>query len=600
MAEYRCMEVRFPVHRNLSGQPPGCRASALLRAVLLCLVALHVTPARALDVEHHFYQLGDEFEFLVDASGRLELEELRASPESFQWRSSSETKPAAGYDPVWLRLRLKFPEHSLGKTHYLFSMAENLFDIRIYRPDASGQYHMRRTGNDYPASLREVDTPRYGFRITPTTAQTDIYLRVIGGPGTHTLPWVLVTEETLQSGHNGFRAFNLICLTALGTLLLFNASIAVSLRRREYAYYSVFVASVMLALVSVEGSGFYYLWPEAPYLNDRMLHGFNLVSAGARLLAITSFLGIASLSPGFNRVCKGVLWLLAAALGIVSLFGVKQLPTYFATWVWGIGILMGFAACIRGIMLKVRLAIPLLVALLLPTVGAVAQAALMMQEASNMMLVVQLAKISFVLHVLLFSICLATHMRIETEQRIQALHDDLTGLPGPTLLRERFEQFSNLSQRLKMQMAVLFIDLDGFKAVNDRLGHAAGDKLLKDAAQRMQDQLRGSDSVARLGGDEFVVLLMDAASQSSLTLVADRLLKAIAAPYWLDGDMAEISASVGIAVFPHHGRDLESLLRVADSAMYAAKERGKNRYVVAEHCDVATLPKDQSLRLVVG
>ncbi len=594
------MEDRFPVRISLAALPQSRRPTVLLRGILLCALVLCTQAASALEVKQHFYQLGDEFEYLVDPTGQIQLDDLLTNPRAFDWQSSAEGKPAASYEPVWLRLKLRFPLHKLGKKHYLFAMSENLYDVRIYRPDASGRYETLLTGNDYPARSREVDTPRYGFEVIPAMVRSDIYLRVVGGPGANALPWVLMNEDTYEGGRSGYLAFNLVCLTALGTLLLFNASIAISLRRRAYAYYSVFVASVMLALATAEGFGFYYLWPNAPHLNDHMLHSLNMVSAGARLLAITSFLGIAAISPRFFRACKIVLGLLAVTFVAVALFGVKQLPTYFATWVWGIGILAGFAACIRGIMLKVRLAIPLLIALLLPTVGAVAQAVLLLQEAGNMMLIVQLAKVSFVLHVLLFSICLATHMRIETESRIQALHDDLTGLPGPALLRERFEQFSNLSRRLDMQMAVLFIDLDGFKAVNDSLGHAAGDRLLAGAAQRMRDELRGSDTVGRWGGDEFVVFLMNPSSQNSLTLVADRLLKAIAAPYWLDGDMAEISASIGIAVFPHHDQDLENLLKIADGAMYAAKERGKNCYVVAEQAEKATPPEGHNLRLVSG
>jgi diguanylate cyclase (GGDEF)-like protein len=191
-------------------------------------------------------------------------------------------------------------------------------------------------------------------------------------------------------------------------------------------------------------------------------------------------------------------------------------------------------------------------------------------------------------------------MRAETESRIKAMHDDLTGLPGPTLFRERFEQLAHLSRRNQWQMALLFLDLDGFKSVNDKLGHAAGDTLLVEVARRLTEHLRGTDALARLGGDEFVVLLADSSNPASVALVAERLLASISAPYWLDGNMAEVSASIGVAVFPDHGCDLSSLMQAADAAMYEAKAAGKNCYTVAatENPDRSRVGKP--LKLVVG
>jgi diguanylate cyclase (GGDEF)-like protein len=126
-------------------------------------------------------------------------------------------------------------------------------------------------------------------------------------------------------------------------------------------------------------------------------------------------------------------------------------------------------------------------------------------------------------------------------------------------------------------VGLLFIDLDGFKEVNDTLGHAAGDELLKQIAQRLRKVIRGVDIIARLGGDEFIVGILDAGNAEQVTLVADKLLKAISQPALIAGREVSISGSVGVCAYPDQGPNAQALLKCADAAMYAAKEAGKNQ-----------------------
>jgi diguanylate cyclase (GGDEF)-like protein len=173
--------------------------------------------------------------------------------------------------------------------------------------------------------------------------------------------------------------------------------------------------------------------------------------------------------------------------------------------------------------------------------------------------------------------------RLLDEIRHQALHDSLTGLPNRVLVLDRIEQTLARARRDRFEVAALFIDLDGFKDVNDTLGHAMGDKLLKAVAARFAGTLRDSDTVARLGGDEFVVVAEGISLAAGPELVAERLLDVLAEPFHLDDDAgtsASISASIGIAVGLRESA--EDLLRDADIALYAAKEAGKNRFVVFE------------------
>ena len=156
-----------------------------------------------------------------------------------------------------------------------------------------------------------------------------------------------------------------------------------------------------------------------------------------------------------------------------------------------------------------------------------------------------------------------------------ATHDPLTALPNRTLLHERLSHALAKAQRHGRQLAVLLVDLDRFKHVNDTLGHEAGDALLQVAARRFYDCLRETDTMARQGGDEFVVLMDELSDREPITRVSQRILDAMVEPFVIEGQEIHITASIGISVYPDDDR---TLLRNADVALYRAKEKGKNNY----------------------
>jgi diguanylate cyclase (GGDEF)-like protein len=164
----------------------------------------------------------------------------------------------------------------------------------------------------------------------------------------------------------------------------------------------------------------------------------------------------------------------------------------------------------------------------------------------------------------------------------QALHDPLTGLPNRVLFFDRLDHAIRRLKREHAPLAVLFLDFDGFKAVNDRFGHAGGDEVLRRAADRVSSALRADDTVARFGGDELVVLSEHVAGAPGAVLVAERILEELRTPIELDGGQVTLSASVGVCVAPVEGAVRDDLLRSADAAMYEAKAAGPGRYVIAE------------------
>ena len=164
------------------------------------------------------------------------------------------------------------------------------------------------------------------------------------------------------------------------------------------------------------------------------------------------------------------------------------------------------------------------------------------------------------------------------EQLLHATnHDNLTGLPNRALLNDRLKLAIATARRNKgLILALMFIDLDKFKSINDTLGHAIGDKLLAKVATRIQTCLRASDTAARLGGDEFVVLLPSINSHHDALLVAEKIRHAICQPIRLAGQILNVSPSIGIAIYPDNGRDEVELLKHADAAMYSAKQSGRD------------------------
>ncbi|MCX7145036.1 MAG: EAL domain-containing protein [Sulfuritalea sp.] len=170
--------------------------------------------------------------------------------------------------------------------------------------------------------------------------------------------------------------------------------------------------------------------------------------------------------------------------------------------------------------------------------------------------------------------------RMQAEQRIWHLahHDGLTGLPNRTLLHDRLEQALAQAQRSRHRVAVMFLDLDRFKNINDSLGHAIGDELLKHVAERLKSVVRAVDTVSRLGGDEFVIVLHEVSSPDDVVQVAEKIVGALASAVSIEGHQLRATPSIGISIFPDDGDEVFGLMKSADTAMYHAKAAGRNNF----------------------
>jgi len=168
--------------------------------------------------------------------------------------------------------------------------------------------------------------------------------------------------------------------------------------------------------------------------------------------------------------------------------------------------------------------------------------------------------------------------RVEAQQRIDMLahHDPLTGLPNRVLLRDRVEQAMVQASRLQSRVALMFLDLDRFKTINDSLGHPVGDELLKEAVNRLKRCVRDSDTISRQGGDEFMIVLNDVRDGDAVARVAEHIQQQMREPVDIEGHRLSTSFSIGVSIFPDDGQDFDTLLKKADTAMYHAKEAGRN------------------------
>jgi len=174
-----------------------------------------------------------------------------------------------------------------------------------------------------------------------------------------------------------------------------------------------------------------------------------------------------------------------------------------------------------------------------------------------------------------------------------ALNDPLTGLANRRLLADRMSMALIHAGRNKSSMAIVYLDLDGFKQINDTLGHGVGDTLLKMVAERLVGTVREEDTVARLGGDEFIIALWHVSGADYASRAASRAIKSVSQPYEIEGNAVSITISAGISIYPIHGKDTDTLMKSADAALYEAKAAGKNAYRIAEDPDLSAPAQSQ-------
>ncbi|MBS1217796.1 MAG: diguanylate cyclase protein [Proteobacteria bacterium] len=530
----------------------------------------------------------------------------------------------------WLALPLALDAGAA--TRWLLEIGYPSLDwVEVYVPRPGGGHDKLVAGDLQRFSERPYPHRNLVFPLTlaPGEAQT-VYLRVVSA-GNLTIPATLWQPDALA--HHDQLAYSLLSLY-YGMLLalgIYNLLLYLAIRDTTFLAYVAFTVSMAIAQASMNGLGNQFLWPEWPAWGNVALPSGMAATGFFGAIFTRLFLGTRQRAPLLDRYIAGCAVLLA-----FTAFSPLLLPyQWVAVLVSLLGILFGAVAVFSGVYCVQRRYPGARYFLLAWTFLLLGGAVLGMRNLDwlpTTWLTFNAMQIGSALEILLLSFALGDRisgMRREKElaneaaltarqQMVEALrkaehelesrvaertvaletlnsqlreketqlehlvrHDPLTGLANRILLKDRVERAVTRARRSHNGVALLMVDLDGFKQVNDAYGHSVGDALLVVIAGRLKECVRETDTVARLGGDEFVVLLEETRHPRGTGHIAEKLIAAVQQPVTLPAGTVTVSASIGIACIPEHADTAEELLDRADAAMYAAKAAGRNRWHVA-------------------
>ncbi|WP_435634570.1 diguanylate cyclase domain-containing protein [Pseudomonas solani] len=575
--------------------------------------------------------LNTHIELLEDPSGSLGIADM-ADP-----AVQSRFVPADGRASVgqsrsawWVKVQLARAADAPAQW-WLENSGITVFRVRLYLPDGQGGWTERETSESVPfAEGRDFDYRRMVFRLPDLgTEPLTFYFRSYD-PAGNSFPlkaWQLDDLQDLRATED--MGFGLIYGVILA-LFLYNLFILVALRDKAYLWYVLATGCALVFILSMTGHGFQYFWggSPVPFWLDRislpslwgifvmrftqellytrrglvwadrafnvscvlyaiaiLINAFGYRAEGALLIAITPIVTVptALVSAGvrwyqgfiparFYLVGYGTV-LVSTAVLVMRAAGIIQ-PTNFTAYMFPIAvaaesILFSFALAYRIQMLKQEKAAAL------EQVDREKTARLAQMQASADELQAAVANRTAELAAANLRLC-------EREQELEhaAFHDALTDLPNRRYLIERAETALANAGRRGETVALMLIDLDHFKPINDKYGHDAGDAMLRTIGQRLREHVRGGDSVARLGGDEFAVLICGPDSEPHAREIAERLLAELAEPVLYGTQRLTVTISIGVALYPQHARQFAGLYKTADQAMYKVKEKGRSGFAI--------------------
>ncbi|QMV63956.1 diguanylate cyclase [Pseudomonas berkeleyensis] len=547
-------------------------------------------------------------DFLADPQGTLTLDDVRAANAPFS-ASLTRRDLSFGYvqGAIWLRLPLQ-SEASETRIWRLELNYASLDEVRLYDVGADG-VRESRSGDTVPYAERSIGHryPVFEIVLQPGEQRT-LYLRV-DSRGSMTLSGGLMSlRDFEQHSQNGYlvHAIYFGVLIALG---LYNLLLFLALRERPFLNYVLFMFAFALSVLSLNGLGAQYLWSQAAPWSNRMLPVSLTSAALLSVVFARSFLDTRQWLPRWDKGLLALCIAIAAAVLATILLPVQRalqlmsLTGLIAT----LTLLLTSFVCVGYRVPGARL---FALAWLMLLTGAVLLALRNFALIPSNFLTLYAMQIGSGLEMILLSFALAarfnelkrqreaalqlneqilakrvterTQALEQANQRLSelALQDPLTGLANRTALQQHLDQALARSVRRNELLAVMLIDLDGFKPINDQHGHEFGDRVLAEVAQRLRQYLRDADLPARLGGDEFVVICENVQSAEHARDLAKRLLEGLDTPMYLEDRAVRVGASIGI-VLSHGSDDATTLIRQADAAMYRAKAEGRNRVQLA-------------------
>ena len=576
-------------------------------------------------------------DYLEDPSGTLSLDAVRAaSPAAWQVPASTQGDINFGYSlsTYWLRFTVRSPApEALWRLEISYPTLDS---VTVYAPMRNGASAFH-TGDLVPYAQRPVDHRHFVFPLSlPADTPTTIYVRV-ASQGSLTVPLLLWQDETFAAHSRTSYAVLFLYYGVLLALGLYNLLLFFPLRDPVYLAYVAFAICMAIGQASLNGLANQYMWPDLPAwgdaafasgtaatgafgaiftrmflatrrhtpLIDRMLVAITLTFTVCALMPLVSYrtAAIATSASGsvfsvfavvaacvcWRRGSAGAKWFLLAFLMLLSgvvLLSLRNFGLIPSNIVTAQGMQIGSA--IEMLLLSFALADRITVAnverkLAQREALQAKEDLVLSMRVSERVLEQRVTERTRALDVANKSL-----ERARAELAHQAYYDALTQLPNRLVLQERLNAAIMRAGQRGTGFALLWLDLDGFKAINDQHGHAVGDQVLRELAPRMLDAVRASDLVVRFGGDEFVVILENVRSLEVAGRVADLLVTRIGTPVELVGLALTVEVSIGVAIYPDHGSDARSILESADQAMYAAKRAGGSSWAQAAPGTAAT------------
>jgi len=571
--------------------------------------------------------LNKQIEMLEDVGARLSIADMADPLVQARFQpANGRASVGQSRNPWWIKIDLQ--RRSDAPRQWLLEVgAVTLLDLQVFLPDAQGNWQMRQAGERVSfAAGRDHPYRRAVFQLPELNEQPlTFYLRTYD-PAGNSFPLRLWQRDSLdQLATQENLGLGLIYGVILA-LLLYNLFILFSLRDSAYFWYVLTTAFALVFIMSMTGHGFQYLWPDAavPFWLDRItlpslwglcasrftqtllqtrrhvrwahhllsmaclvyvaaiaLEAFGQRGLAAWIIALLSLTSIpAALGSALVRWRQGffpaLLYLCGygLVLGSISVLllratGLLQ-PSTLNAYVFPLAvaaesILFSFALAYRIQMLKQERA----AALEQADREKTARLAQMQASADELTRAVTLRTAELA----------AANQRLsQREQELQhaAFHDPLTELPNRRYLVQRTEAALANAERHGEGVALMLIDLDHFKPINDRFGHDAGDLMLQVIAKRLREHVRAGDAVARLGGDEFAVLICGADAEPQAREIAQRLLAELAQPVLYGAEPLTVTISIGVALYPQHAKQFSGLYKAADEVLYKVKARGRS------------------------
>nr|WP_306109935.1 diguanylate cyclase [Pseudomonas sp. JG-B] len=592
--------------------------------------------------------LNEAIDLLEDPDGTLDIRDM-AKPEVQQRFVPADGRATVGQSRStwWVRVQLSRSGDAPAQW-WLENAGITVYRVSLFLPDGNGGWSKRESSEGLPfAETRDYSYRRMLFKLPEIGAQPlTLYFRSYD-PAGNSFPlkiWQADDLKELKSTEN--LGFGLVYGVILA-LFLYNLFILAALRDKAYLWYVLATASALVFILSMTGHGFQYFWPDRPvpiwldritlpslwgifvmrftqellytrrglrwadrlfnvacvlYALAILINVFGYRAEGALLIAITPIVTVPTalisavvrwrqgfIPARFYLVGYGTV-LISTAVLVMRAAGLIQ-PINFTAYMFPVAvaaesILFSFALAYRIQMLKQERA----AALEQADREKAARLAQMQASADELQAAVTTRTAELA----------AANQRLSERERAlehAAFHDALTDLPNRRYLIERTESALANAKRHDEQLALMLIDLDHFKPINDRFGHDAGDEMLRTIGRRLREHVRGGDAVARLGGDEFAVLIGGPDAEAEACKLAQRLLEELAAPMCYGAEKLSVSISIGIALYPQHARNFAGLYQTADQALYKVKARGRSGMVLFG--EDGELSRETSLQLDV-